>query len=87
MVVIEEGCVEDLQESVKAATCPIGNFVVTYYEDCEALVRLFVNHGRLPVKKLRLSVGRNAVYIYIIKKRLHVFITEATKLYPPLSPC
>ena len=33
------------------------DFVVTYYEDCEALVKLFMKHGLLFLQKKRMLIG------------------------------
>ena len=66
MAGIEEGRV-DLPRVCEGCYMSYGDFVTTYYEDCEAMVKLLVKHGLLPEKS-------------------GVFITEATKIYPPPSP-
>ena len=85
MTGIEEGRV-DVPRVCEGCYMPFGDFVETYYEDCKTLIKLLVKHGLLPEKKAVLSVRWNANWIYVVKKRLYVFITEAVKPYPPLSP-
>ena len=50
MAGIEEGWVEDLKRVWEVYYD--GDFMVTYYKDCEALVKLLMKHGLLPQKKL-----------------------------------
>ena len=56
----KEGCVEDLARVCEGCYMSFGDFVVTYCEDCEALVKLFVKHGLSMRKRCVLSAGRNA---------------------------